>query len=73
MGKVRVGFVGAGGIANVHLQHVSKNEMAEVMAICDIHKETSLQKAKEYGGSAYTNVDGGTEINKASNGSFSSK
>jgi predicted dehydrogenase len=55
--KVRVGFVGAGGIANVHLQHISKNEMAEVTAICDIHEETVLQKAKEYGGAAYTNVD----------------
>ncbi|MEH7011735.1 Gfo/Idh/MocA family oxidoreductase [Neobacillus niacini] len=57
MKKVRVGFVGAGGIANVHLQHISKNEMAEVTAICDIHEETALQKAKEYGGTAYTNVD----------------
>jgi predicted dehydrogenase len=55
--KVRVGFVGAGGIANVHLQHVSKNEMAEVTAICDIHQETALRKAKEYDGAAYTNVD----------------
>jgi predicted dehydrogenase len=55
--KVRVGFVGAGGIANVHLQHISKNEMAEVTAICDIHEETALQKAKEYGGTVYTNVD----------------
>ncbi|MDQ0973611.1 putative dehydrogenase [Neobacillus niacini] len=57
MKKVRVGFVGGGGIANVHLQHISKNEMAEVTAICDIHEETALQKAKEYGGTAYTNVD----------------
>jgi len=55
--KVRVGFVGAGGIANVHLQHISKNEMAEVTVICDIYEETALQKAKEYGGTAYTNVD----------------
>jgi predicted dehydrogenase len=38
--KVRVGFVGAGGIANVHLQHVGKNEMAEVTAICDIDEVT---------------------------------
>ncbi|TDL64739.1 Gfo/Idh/MocA family oxidoreductase [Rhodococcus qingshengii] len=57
MKKVRVGFVGAGGIANVHLQNISKNEMAEVTAICDIHEETALQKAKEYGGTPYTNVD----------------
>ena len=57
MGKVRVGFVGAGGIANVHLQHVSKNERALVTAICDIHEETALQKVKQYGGIAYTNVD----------------
>ncbi|MGF6950002.1 putative dehydrogenase [Neobacillus sp. B4I6] len=57
MKKVRVGFVGAGGIANVHLQHISKNDMAEVTAICDVHEETALQKAKDYGGAAYTNVD----------------
>lgn len=55
--KVRVGFVGAGGIANVHLQHISKNEMARVTAICDIHEETALLKVQEYGGTAYTNVD----------------
>jgi predicted dehydrogenase len=57
LGKIRVGFVGAGGIANVHLQHISKNEMAEVSAICDIHEETALQKAKDYGGTVYTNPD----------------
>ena len=57
MGKVRVGFVGAGGIANVHLQHVSKNERALLTAICDIHEETALLKVKQYGGTPYTNVD----------------
>ena len=57
MKKVRVGFVGAGGIVNVHLQHIRKNEMARVTAICDIHEETALRKAQEYGGAAYTNVD----------------
>jgi predicted dehydrogenase len=55
--NVRVGFVGAGGIANVHLQHVSKNEMADITAICDIHADTALEKAKEYGAAAYTNMD----------------
>ncbi|KGM45969.1 Gfo/Idh/MocA family oxidoreductase [Neobacillus niacini] len=57
MKKVRVGFVGAGGIANVHLQHISKNEMAQVTAFCDIHEKTALLKAQEYGGAAYTKVD----------------
>ncbi|GHH97799.1 Gfo/Idh/MocA family protein [Neobacillus kokaensis] len=57
MKKVKVGFVGAGGIANTHLQNISKNEKAEVTAICDISEETALQKAKEYGGTVYTNVD----------------
>ncbi|EKN65227.1 oxidoreductase [Neobacillus bataviensis LMG 21833] len=57
MKKVRVGFVGAGGIADIHLQHIGKNEQAEITAICDIHAETAFEKAKTYGAAAYTNVD----------------
>lgn len=57
MKKVRVGFVGAGGIADVHLQHVGKNEQAEITAICDIHAETAIEKAKTYNAMAYANVD----------------
>ena len=36
MKKVRVGIIGAGGIANAHLAAYSNCENAEVAAICDV-------------------------------------
>jgi len=41
MDKVKVGFVGVGGIASVHLKNVSENEHAEIVAVCDINEENA--------------------------------
>lgn len=57
MKKVRVGFVGAGGIAVNHLKNIQKNEQAEIVAICDTNEEAARQKAGVYGGSVYTSFD----------------
>ena len=47
MSKVKVGFVGVGGIAGVHLENVSKNNHAEIVAVCDIVEENAKKKNRE--------------------------
>jgi len=48
--KVRVGVIGAGGIANgVHLPSLSEIEDAEVVAICDLRYEKAVETAKKFG------------------------
>jgi predicted dehydrogenase len=55
--KVKVGFIGVGGIADVHLKNLSENEQVGITALCDISQETVNKKAKQYGINAYTDVD----------------
>ncbi|QNF30817.1 Gfo/Idh/MocA family protein [Metabacillus elymi] len=57
MSKVKVGFVGVGGIAGVHLENVSKNSHAEIVAVCDIAEESAKKKGLQYNASAYTDMD----------------
>jgi predicted dehydrogenase len=48
--KVRVGIVGAGGIANfVHLPSLVEIEDADLVAVCDLRYERAVAAAKEYG------------------------
>jgi predicted dehydrogenase len=57
MPKVKVGFVGVGGIATRHLQNIAKNEQADIVAVCDIVRESALLVGERYGANVYTNVD----------------
>lgn len=57
MEKVRVGFIGVGGIASVHLKNIKENDHAEVTAVCDIDPDNATAKGKEYGANAYVDVD----------------
>ena len=58
MGKVKIGFIGVGGIGSVHVENVSKIEDAEIVAICDVNAENAAKKAQELGLSRfYTDVD----------------
>jgi predicted dehydrogenase len=47
--KVRVGFVGCGGIAVNHLKSLVKNPHAPLVAFCDINLDRAEMIAKEYG------------------------
>lgn len=49
MKKLRIGLVGAGNIAKVHLDAYKNVENAEVVAICDINPETLKKTAEKYG------------------------
>lgn len=50
MGKVKIGIIGCGGIANgKHMPSLSKVSEAEMVAFCDIIPERAEKAAKEYG------------------------
>ena len=50
MEKVRLGFIGCGGIANgKHLHAYSKNKYAELVAFCDIVEERAIKAKEKYG------------------------
>lgn len=57
MSKVKVGFVGVGGIAAVHLRNIAKNPDAAVVAVCDIAEENARRAGEEYNASAYTDFN----------------
>lgn len=48
MSKLRVGLVGAGNIANVHLDSYMKNNEVEIAAICDINEERLKETADKF-------------------------
>lgn len=47
--KIRLGIIGAGAFANVHLNGLKEVKNAEVVAICDVDKERVNMKAEKYG------------------------
>lgn len=49
MKKLRIGMVGAGNIARVHMDCYAKLENAEVVAICDINPKTLAETAARFG------------------------
>jgi len=49
MAKLRVGMIGAGNIANTHLERYAKNNNAEVVAICDIDEAKCNATADKFG------------------------
>lgn len=49
MKKLRIGLVGAGNIAKVHLDAYKKVENAEIVAICDINEKVLKATAEKYG------------------------
>ncbi|GIP37169.1 hypothetical protein J31TS4_04490 [Paenibacillus sp. J31TS4] len=53
---VRVGVVGAGGIAAEHFKHIAANEQAEFVAVCDIVLQNAEAASARYGAAAYTDV-----------------
>ncbi|NLB80960.1 MAG: Gfo/Idh/MocA family oxidoreductase [Clostridiaceae bacterium] len=45
---IKIGLVGAGNIAQVHMNSYSKNKEAEVVAVCDINPERLKKFAEKY-------------------------
>ncbi|MEH7096533.1 Gfo/Idh/MocA family protein [Neobacillus vireti] len=57
MEKINVGFIGVGGIAAKHLENISKNEHASIVAVCDINPDRVREVGEQYGVPSYVNVD----------------
>ena len=54
MGKVKIGIIGCGGIANgKHMPSLSKVSEAEMVAFCDIIPERAEKAAKDCGRSLF--------------------
>ncbi len=51
---IRIGFVGTGGIANAHLDALSKIEDVQLVAFCDVDASRAQRAAERFGGKAYT-------------------
>jgi predicted dehydrogenase len=52
--KVRIGFVGTGGIANNHLSRLAEIEAAQIVALCDVAEERVQEAGHRWGGKTYT-------------------
>jgi len=55
--KVRVGFIGTGGIAGTHLGNLKSFDDVEFVAMCDVQKERAEARARDFGGNAYTDFE----------------
>ena len=51
---IRLGFVGLGGIMNVHLKNLAAMKDVKLVAFCDIKKGVADAVAKQCGGTAYS-------------------
>ncbi len=54
MDKVRLGFIGTGGMAGAHMNNVKNFEDVEFVAMCDIVEGKAEGRTQEYGGTPYT-------------------
>ncbi len=50
MEKVKVGFIGTGGIAGAHMSNIAKFEDVEFSAMCDVSEDRAKARSEEYGG-----------------------
>lgn len=52
--SVRVGFIGCGSIANLHMNNLNQIEGVELVAFCDIDESRAKATAERFKGNAYT-------------------
>lgn len=52
--KIKIGFIGAGGIAQAHLRNLATMKDISLVAICDNFRDTAARMAKNFGTKAYT-------------------
>jgi len=57
MEKVRVGFIGVGGMAELHLRSLQDIEHAELTAVYDINSERVRQVSQQYGGTKFESAE----------------
>jgi UDP-N-acetylglucosamine 3-dehydrogenase len=47
--KLGVGFIGTGGVADLHAPGYRSSEVGEIVAVCDVREEVAKQKAAAWG------------------------
>lgn len=52
--KIRIAFIGTGGIASAHMERLTKIPGVEFAGMCDIEEARAEKAAATYGGKAYT-------------------
>jgi predicted dehydrogenase len=55
MDRIKLGFIGVGGMGQHHLKTVAQMPEAQVVAICDVNEELAQSLAAAHGGRAYGN------------------
>jgi predicted dehydrogenase len=50
---MQIGFIGVGGVAQPHLQNLSKMKGVKISAVCDIAADRAQKTAEEYSAKAY--------------------
>lgn len=55
--RVRVGFVGAGRIADLQSLGYLEHPQAEIVAVCDVDEANAKRRAEEWGARAYSDFD----------------
>jgi len=51
---MNIGFVGVGGVAQPHLQNLSKMPNVKISAVCDLQEDRAKKVAETYGATAFT-------------------
>lgn len=54
--NIRVGFIGAGGIAGNHFAQLEQIETADMVAFCDVDISRAQAAVEKYGGKAYSSA-----------------
>lgn len=54
MATIRIGFIGAGGIAQAHFDALSQIEGVQLVAFCDVDRARAERASARFGGKAYT-------------------
>ncbi|GAK02690.1 dehydrogenase [Geomicrobium sp. JCM 19037] len=57
MNRLGIGFIGAGGVARVHMKNIGQIEHAKIVAVTDIQTEAAKRAASEYNARAYADAE----------------
>lgn len=55
MKKVRIGVIGTGGMASLHMNNIKKTENAELTAVCDVDPERAKTAGRKYNCKVFSN------------------
>ena len=54
---IKVGFIGCGGINNLHMQNIAANPDSTIAAVCDLDSTRANQAAAQYQAAAFTEYE----------------